>query len=186
MFLTDVVYEQYFLSLPEPTASFANKTVIITGSNTGLGKEAARHIASLGCLRLVLAVRNTTAGESAKQDIISTTGVPASSISIWALDLSSFASVKAFVARATSELDRLDAVICNAGVNKRAFSESEGYETTITVNVLSTFLLAQGLLPLLEKTATRREPSDPPRTSPSCPPTPTSSQPSPSATPRPP
>lgn len=164
MFLADVVYEQYFLSLPEPTASFAYKTVIITGSNTGLGKEAARHIARLGCPRLILAVRNTTAGESAKQGIVSTTGVPASSISIWALDLSSFASVKAFTARATSELDRLDVVICNAGVSKRKFSVAEGYETILTTNVLSTFLLALDLLPLLEKTAAlpRRESDDRP------------------------
>ncbi|KAF2675424.1 NAD(P)-binding protein [Microthyrium microscopicum] len=153
MFLGDLFYEQYFLSLPEPTASFAQKTVIITGANSGLGKEAARHIARLGCPRLILAVRNIKAGEAAKQDIVSTTDVPESSISIWELDLSNFTSVKSFIKRASTELDRLDNLICNAGINKTSFSEAEGYEATITVNVLSTWLLATSLLPLLEKTS---------------------------------
>jgi retinol dehydrogenase-12 len=40
--------KQQFTSLPYPTQNFTGKTVIVTGSNTGLGKEAARHIARLG------------------------------------------------------------------------------------------------------------------------------------------
>ena len=61
--------KQLFIRLPYPTSSFAEKTVIITGSNTGLGKEAARHIARLGAETLILAVRSLEKGEAAKRDI---------------------------------------------------------------------------------------------------------------------
>ncbi|KAK9233758.1 short-chain dehydrogenase [Lipomyces kononenkoae] len=152
-FVPGLFYEQYFQSIPEPTASFAHKTVVITGSNVGLGKEAARHISRLGCTRLILGVRNTTAGEEARKEILAEMSAPESSIAVWEVDLSSFDSVAGFVQRANRELDRLDVLLCNAGVNTVQFSQPEGYERNLTVNVLSTYLMASRLLPLLERTA---------------------------------
>lgn len=152
-FFTNLIYEQYFLSIPAPTASFAHKTVIITGANTGLGLEAARYIAKLGCTRLILGVRNVKAGETARRDIIATTSAAESSIEVWPVDLSSFASVLKFTQRASRELDRLDVLICNAAINTFKFNELEGYESTLTVNVLSTYLMATQLLPVLQRTA---------------------------------
>lgn len=152
-FLYNLFYEQYFLSQPEPTASFAHKTVIITGSNVGLGKEAARHVSRLGCPRLILAVRNEKAGEEARQEILASTSAPESSIAVWKLDLNSFDSVKSFAKRAEQELDRVDVLICNAGVSTRKYTEYEGYESQLTTNVISTALLARLFAPLLEKTA---------------------------------
>lgn len=49
-------------------------------------------------------------------------------------------------------LPRLDAVILNAGIELFEFSLAEGFETTITVNVISTFLFASLLLPQLRQT----------------------------------
>lgn len=152
-FVRNLVYEQYFLSVPAPTASFAHKTVIITGANSGLGKEAARHIARLGCPRLILGVRNVKAGEEARKEIITTTSAAPSSIEVWKVDLSDFASVRSFSERASRELNRLDALICNAGINTFKYAELEGYESMLTVNVLSTYLMATQFLPLLERTA---------------------------------
>lgn len=127
-------------------------TYIVTGSNVGLGLEAARHLSALGAARVILAVRNTRAGEAAKAEIeasTKTSGV----LEVWTLDLSSFDSVKAFAKRVTEQLDRLDGVIENAGVALLNFSLTEGYESTITINVLSTFLLAVLLLPKLKQSA---------------------------------
>ena len=152
-FVRAVFYEQYCLSIPTPTAQFSHKTVIITGANTGLGREAARHISQLGCTRLILAVRNQAAGEEARKDILATTSAPESSIAVWKVDLGSFDSVAEFVKRAFRELDRLDVLICNAGLNTRQFAEAEGHERMLTVNVLGTDLMASRLLPLLERTA---------------------------------
>lgn len=61
--------KQPFQHLSYPTTSFVGKTVIITGSNTGLGREAARHIARLGAETIILAVRSLRKGEAAKRDI---------------------------------------------------------------------------------------------------------------------
>lgn len=66
--------------------------------------------------------------------------------------MSSYASVISFAERA-SQLPRLDAVLENAGVSPAKFFKDEEDERTITVNVVSTFLLALLLLPKLKETA---------------------------------
>lgn len=50
------------------------KTYIVTGSNSGLGLETARHLVEFLASRVVLAVRNLTAGENAKKEIEKSTG----------------------------------------------------------------------------------------------------------------
>ncbi|KAL1884184.1 hypothetical protein VTK73DRAFT_5320 [Phialemonium thermophilum] len=158
------IIRNQFRSLPYPTADFTGKTVIVTGGNVGLGLEAARHCARLGAAKVILGCRNTEKGEAARRDIEaslprrdgrsnggSTNGV----VEVWPLDMCSFESVKAFFRRADDELERLDVLISNAGVNMATFYLDEGYERTITVNVISTFLLALLLLPKLKQTAAR-------------------------------
>lgn len=62
--------------------------------------------------------------------------------------MSNFDSVKAFAKRAAG-LERLDAVMENAGIATRNYAAAEGMESTIAVNVVGTFLLALNLLPVL-------------------------------------
>ncbi|KAF2717687.1 NAD(P)-binding protein [Polychaeton citri CBS 116435] len=64
------LYSQLFITRPHPTKPFDGQTVIITGSNPGLGKEVARHIARLGVAKVILAVRNIKTREDAREDII--------------------------------------------------------------------------------------------------------------------
>jgi NAD(P)-dependent dehydrogenase (short-subunit alcohol dehydrogenase family) len=52
----------------------SRKTYVVTGSNTGLGLETARHLVNLAASRVLLAVRNLSAGEKAKKDIEESTG----------------------------------------------------------------------------------------------------------------
>ncbi len=146
------IYSQLFVKPAYPERSFAGETVIVTGSNTGLGREAARHIVRLGVSKLIIAVRNTKAGEDAKKDIERTEKCNPSLVEVWALDLSSYDSVKAFADRA-SKLQRLDVLLENAGIAADKYSQAEGHERSITVNVISTFLLALLLLPKLKSTA---------------------------------
>ncbi|KAF2482889.1 short-chain dehydrogenase/reductase [Neohortaea acidophila] len=148
------VYSQLFVTprIP-PAASLTGQTAIITGSNVGLGKEAARHLTALGCTKVILAVRNTTAGEDARKDILASTGVPPHTLEVWSLDLADYGSVKRFAKRAESELQRIDILLENAGIATDKFALSEGHERTVTVNVVSTFLLAFLLLPKLKETA---------------------------------
>lgn len=127
------------------------KTFIVTGANVGLGKEAVRHLVALGSSQVIMTARNMSAGEEAKADIEATTGVTGV-VQLWELDLSSYGSVKAFVKRAL-ELERIDCLIGNAAVAMREHHVSEGHLTPITVNLISTFLLAVLLFPKMKNDA---------------------------------
>lgn len=153
-FLITFFYNQ-FRRLPKPAKQFSGKTVIVTGANVGLGLEAARHFARLGAAKVILACRDTEKGERAKADIERSTE-RSGTVEVWPLDLCSFESVKQFCRRA-DQLPRLDVVVENAAVAMVGpqGALAEGFESTITVNVVSTFLMALLLLPTLRRTATR-------------------------------
>jgi retinol dehydrogenase-12 len=142
-----------FTKLPEPTNSFAGQTIIVTGSNVGIGLEGARYLVRLGADKVILAVRAVAKGEEAKASIEKSEGRK-DVVEVWPLDLENYESVKAFAARAES-LPRLDVLVENAGVYLFDWKMAEGEELTITVNVISTLLLAFLMLPKLRETATK-------------------------------
>ncbi|KAK8022712.1 short-chain dehydrogenase reductase family [Apiospora rasikravindrae] len=149
------LYSQFFKTPPYPTGSYQGKTIVITGSNTGLGKEAARHYIRMGASRMILAVRNLDQGHEAKHDIEATTGCAPGVIQVWRVDMSSYASVQKFAARVNTELDRVDIFLANAGCAKLKYTTAEDNETQITVNVVATFLLVMLVMPKLKETALR-------------------------------
>ncbi|KAJ5709761.1 retinol dehydrogenase 14 [Penicillium malachiteum] len=141
------------LTLP-PVSAIEKKTILITGANTGLGREAARHALSLGAGTIIMGVRTLSKGEEAKANIEATTGcADKSKVLVWLIDLESFNSVQEFAARAqkyVSDGGRLDMAIMNAGIASLQYATtSNGWERGIQVNVLSTTLLSLSLLPLL-------------------------------------
>jgi len=154
-FLGGFLYRQLLVTPPIPKTRFDGKTVIVTGSNVGLGLEAARHFGRLGAARLILAVRDLSKGEAAKKSIDQTLHRSPSPVTVCELDLSSYESVKQFAERVYKELDRVDVVCENAGIATGVFRLTEMDESTITTNVVSTFLLAFLLLPKLKETAQR-------------------------------
>ncbi len=116
----------------------------------------------------MLACRSVERGEAAKADIQASieSSIGASkkgngdekktAIEVWQVDLTSFESVRAFCRRADEQLDRLDAVVENAGLARPDYVEADGgHESTVAVNVVSTFLMALLLFPLLRRTAGR-------------------------------
>lgn len=115
----------------------------------GIGLEAARRFVRMGAAKVILACRNSSAAEAAKQDIeqmTHTDGV----VEAWHIDLSSFDSVKAFSAR-VAELDRLDILVNNAAVLPLHHEVKEGYESMTVVNAISMLLLILLVLPTLRK-----------------------------------
>lgn len=147
------LYSQLFVRPAIPKTPLDGQTLIVTGSNTGLGLTAAEHIARLNPAHLILAVRNVSKGNAARDRIIADTGISGSAVSVWQLDMSSYASVLAFADKCAKDLDRLDAVSLNAGISSSKLELFESYESTITVNVISTMLLAIALQPTLVKSA---------------------------------
>ncbi|KAJ3018769.1 hypothetical protein HKX48_002636 [Thoreauomyces humboldtii] len=147
------IKSQLCVSIPVPGTDFSGQTIIITGSNTGLGLEAARHVARLNCAKLIIACRTVSKGETARKEIEDAfAGKSETKVEVWQLDLGSYDSVKSFGKRVCA-LDRLDAIVENAGISTRNFALVEGHESTITTNVVSTFLLALLVLPKLRETA---------------------------------
>ena len=141
------------LELPYPSHSFSNQTIIVTGANVGLGLEAARHFIRLDASRVILAVRSLPKGEAAKADIEASVPNSTGVVEVWELDLAKYESVKSFAQKVDTEVDRVDVVCANAGVAMMGFVMAEDCETTITVNVISTILLAILLLPKLRQSA---------------------------------
>ena len=146
-------YNQLVLRLPYPTADHTGETIIVTGANIGLGLEAARHFTRLNAEKVILGVRNVEKGETAKKSIEETEkrqGV----VEVWQLDLSSYESTKQFARRAEG-LKRLDTLLENAGIATSIYSVTEDNESTITTNVVSTFLLGLLLLPKLRESSAK-------------------------------
>ncbi|KAK2007360.1 NAD(P)-binding protein [Colletotrichum eremochloae] len=145
------INSQFFQHPELPTTDCTGKTIIVTGANVGLGKEAARHFVRLNATKVIIACRTISKGEAARTDIEATTkqsGV----VEVWHLDLEDYDSIRKFVKRAET-LDRLDVVLENAGVQATHFKLVNGYETHISINVISTFLLGLLILPKLQESA---------------------------------
>ncbi|TVY81173.1 Short chain dehydrogenase sol3 [Lachnellula suecica] len=152
MGLLDFLYSQLMFTPTYPTSSCEGQTIIVTGSNSGLGKEAARHFARLGSSKIILAVRDIKAGDAAKQDIETTTKCNPAILEVWPLDLASYKSVRVFASRA-SQLPRIDTLVSNAGISTNKWELIQGYECTIAINVISTFYLAMLMLSKLKSSA---------------------------------
>ena len=112
---------------------------VVTGANSGLGLVTATELARAGA-HVVLAVRNTAAGEDAARKI-------GGDVEVRELDLASLASVRAFAAKLAADYPAVDLLINNAGVVLlgRRRTTDDGFELHLGTNTLGHFALT-GLL----------------------------------------
>ncbi|KAI9697888.1 MAG: hypothetical protein M1820_007675 [Bogoriella megaspora] len=150
--LGDFVHTQFLLKIPEPSTSFASKTVIVTGANGGLGKEILKHIIRLEAAKVICGCRSLERGRQVKEEIETTSKCRRDIIEVWEVDLESIPSIKKFVERANN-LPRLDVVINLAGIRSFNFKIVYDTERTLAVNNFGTFLIALPLIPKLKETA---------------------------------
>lgn len=116
--------------------SFAGRTVIVTGANSGLGEVTARELARVGA-NVILAVRNTAKGDTAAAGM---TGA----VEVRQLDLQDLASVRAFA----DGVEQVDVLINNAGIMAVPYAQTvDGFESQIGTNHLGHFALTNLLLP---------------------------------------
>jgi len=126
----------------------SGKTAVVTGANTGLGKETAKVLAGKNAA-VVLAVRNTKKGEEAVLDI--KRQFPESVIEVFELDLASLNSIKSFSEAIAEEYSKIDYLINNAGVMVPPYSKTDdGFELQFGTNHLGHFALTGHLMPLLK------------------------------------
>ncbi|CAI8010922.1 Retinol dehydrogenase 11 [Geodia barretti] len=119
-----------------------------------MGKETALELAKRGA-RVILACRNTEAGEAARQEISRLTGND--QVLFRPLDLASFSSIREFAASVLREESRIDLLVNNAGVFMMPLRRSQdGVEMHLAVNYLGHFLLTRLLLDRLKETPSAR------------------------------
>ena len=131
------------------------KTVIITGANTGIGKETALDMAKRGA-RVIMACRDLKKGEAALKDIVERTG--SKKVVLKQLDLASMKSIRKFAEDINMNEPELHVLINNAGLGcqPQKTKTEDGFEMTMGVNHLGHFLLTNLLLDLLKKSTPSR------------------------------
>src|SRR4051812_20602322 len=95
-------------SVPEQS----NRRYIITGANSGTGKEATKRIAAAGG-SVIMAVRSLERGAAARDEILA--AVPGATLELRELDLADLSSVRAF-AQTFIDGEHVDVLVNNAGV----------------------------------------------------------------------
>ena len=133
------------------SADQQGKTFIVTGANTGIGRETALSLANRGA-HVILACRS----EEKTQPVLDTIRQRGGSAEFLHLDLASLASVRAAAAEFVRREHRLDCLVANAGIAGHQGTTEEGFELAFGVNHLGHFLLTDLLLPTLKASAPSR------------------------------
>eukprot|EP00057_Strongylocentrotus_purpuratus_P008036 XP_011662510.1 PREDICTED: retinol dehydrogenase 12 [Strongylocentrotus purpuratus] len=149
-------------SLPE--VNLADKTIVVTGANTGIGYETAKALAQAGA-KVIVACRSeskaTEAIEQMKKEHAEEKADPKKqrvqikvddiNVEFMALDLGSLQSTMTFIEAYKSKGLPLHVLVCNAGIMWGPEElTSDGYEPHFQINYLSHFLLILHLLPVLK------------------------------------
>ncbi|MFW9909674.1 MAG: SDR family oxidoreductase [Candidatus Thorarchaeota archaeon] len=130
------------------------KICIVTGSNSGIGKETALALAEMGAT-VVMAVRSLERGQAALDEMLHET--KEFHIELMQCDVASRASIEKFVSEFTRKYDSLNVLVNNAGAvfSERQVTE-DGFERTLAVNYIGPFLLTREFLPILKSNAPSR------------------------------
>ncbi|KAF4768127.1 hypothetical protein N7455_012548 [Penicillium solitum] len=147
-----------------PGTNLTGKWIIITGSNNGVGFEAAKSFASWGA-NLILACReppawelHPTAAVDECKELAAAHG-HASTIEWWGIDMADLSSIEAFCQRWLQSDRALDILCNNAGIaesTKQTYTTKDGFQLVHQVNFLSHVLLTLRLLPSLARSAEPR------------------------------
>jgi len=130
------------------------KTVLITGTNTGIGRATALALAGMGA-EIVMFCRNQESGQKAMEEIKKESGNP--DIDLLVADLSLQADVRRAAAEFAAKYAKLHVLINNAGVIlPHRLVTGDGLECTLAVNYLAPFLLTNLLLDSLKAAAPAR------------------------------
>ncbi len=138
----------------EEIGSQKGRIAVVTGANVGLGYETALALAGRE-MDVVLACRNMEKAGQARENILKQ--IPNASVTTMNLDLSRLNSVRVFAELFSSQYQRLDLLINNAGIMIPPYSlTEEGFESQFGTNYLGHFALTGRLFPVIEKTALSR------------------------------
>jgi NAD(P)-dependent dehydrogenase (short-subunit alcohol dehydrogenase family) len=126
----------------------SGRRVVITGANSGTGKEAAKRLGAAGA-HVIMAVRTPDKGEQAKAEILA--GDRHASLEVRRVDLADLASVRHFADGLAADGVPVDLLLNNAGVMMppTRMTTADGFELQFGSNFLGPFALTMHLLPLV-------------------------------------
>lgn len=131
-------------------ASFAldGRVAIVTGGARGLGRAAARALASVGA-HVVVTSRDQAVAEAAAHELAQTTGVPALGV---AVDVRDDAAVRDLVGRTVAAFGRIDILVNNAGMTRRQplseLSEAD-WDEVVDTNLKGAWLCCRAVEPVM-------------------------------------
>lgn len=131
----------------------SGRNFLVTGANTGIGKETVRGLAKSGA-RVTLAGRSEEKTRAAMADI--TNAVPGAELSFIQLDLADFGSVRKAADEFLGRGEPLHGLINNAGLAGQQGMTASGFEMTFGTNHLGPFLLTQLVLDSLKQADSAR------------------------------
>jgi len=126
----------------------AGTLVVVTGANSGTGREAVRRLAGAGA-HVVMAVRTVAKGERARDEILA--AQPGARLEVRRIDLADLASVAEFADGLIADGRPVDVLVNNAGVMAppTRMTTADGFELQFGSNFLGPFALTMRLLPLV-------------------------------------
>jgi NAD(P)-dependent dehydrogenase (short-subunit alcohol dehydrogenase family) len=130
------------------------KTCLVTGANSGIGKEIARGLAAEGA-RVLMVARSPERGEAARAEVAESTDND--SVELLLCDLSSQRQVRRLADEVLDRCGELHVLVNNAGLTlgERTLTE-DGIEATFAINHLAPFLLTEFLRERLVASAPAR------------------------------
>jgi len=132
--------------------NLSEKVIMITGANSGIGKEMAIYAAAKQA-KVYMLCRNAERAEKARKDILSATGAEEGKVKTLLADVGELSEVREVVSKFQDEEEKLDCLVCNAGVLLNNLQRTkEGNEVTFASHFLGgSFLLSTLLIPQLKK-----------------------------------
>lgn len=131
-------------------ANFQGRVAVVTGANSGIGREVTQYLASRGST-VYMVCRNAERGEEERSRISESTGCK--SVHVLVADCGVAADVRRVAAELRAKESCIHCLVCNAGaITPTRTLTSEGHEVTFATQLLNgTYLLTEELRPLLSK-----------------------------------
>lgn len=135
------------------TTSAASRTAVVTGANSGLGKETVKELIKAGYDKVVMACRNVETGADTRREIAEEVG-GAEKMTVSPINLSSLDSIRDFA----GGIEQCDLLVNNAGVMliPDLRRTEDGFEEHWGVNYISHYLLTSQLMEKLQRSPSAR------------------------------
>jgi NAD(P)-dependent dehydrogenase (short-subunit alcohol dehydrogenase family) len=129
------------------------KIVVVTGATSGIGFESAKELAALGA-HVIMVGRNPEKADAAAAEVRRAGPGP---VDVALADFASLAAVRGLAVDLSRRYHKIDVLLSNAGVYcVRRRVTGDGYEETFAVNHLASFVLLNGMLDLMKRSAPSR------------------------------